>query len=518
MKTKLIFIWLIVFISLCSQAYAAIIDDDWAREIQDGLRLMTIEFDNELLSKDGPFTIYSGPGKQYTTLAENIESPCIGYSAGAVGNWLLMDTPYGIGYVYFDDLQNTEKVKSLRFPYVAAIAAPDDCRIIRSPYGRWYGEIIQEGTPLIPLAEYENCLYVESSVDGAPIRGFIPAGFYSIEWDWKDELAEAGYYVGREVNLIELYRKQYAIYKRDSVASGYGHTVGVKSDGTCVARGINDQGQCNVQDWENIIAVSASDYHTVGLRADGTVVAVGNNDYGQCDVQNWGGIVAISAGAAHTVGLTSAGAVVVAGDNTMFQHTLTDWALEGIVEISAGGYFTIGLTSDGRVLNAGWQYSPAYEYFMDFDDSHNIHNITLHTSEWQNIVSVSAGHSHVVGLKADGTVVGDGETCNGEQDSLHEWSNVAMVAAAGGGTYCVTQDGYFLDGFKKWEDVQFIDASDTIVVGVRSDGTVISSPANYSYVLDSQYDLNDWQDIGLSQDSEVFVGFVSEDSIARLFF
>ena len=30
--------------------------------------------------------------------------------------------------------------------------------------------------------------------------------------------------------------------------------------------------------------VSAGTYHTVWLKPDGTVVAVGNNDYGQCDV------------------------------------------------------------------------------------------------------------------------------------------------------------------------------------------------------------------------------------------
>ena len=27
--------------------------------------------------------------------------------------------------------------------------------------------------------------------------------------------------------------------------------------------------------------------HTVGLKSDGTVVAVGNNEFGQCDVGSW---------------------------------------------------------------------------------------------------------------------------------------------------------------------------------------------------------------------------------------
>ncbi|MGB2908106.1 MAG: hypothetical protein WBB73_13455, partial [Candidatus Aminicenantaceae bacterium] len=56
--------------------------------------------------------------------------------------------------------------------------------------------------------------------------------------------------------------------------------------------------------------VSAGYYHTVGLKSDGTVVAVGGNDYGQCDVSGWSGITQVSAGAYHTLGLKSDGTVV----------------------------------------------------------------------------------------------------------------------------------------------------------------------------------------------------------------
>lgn len=36
--------------------------------------------------------------------------------------------------------------------------------------------------------------------------------------------------------------------------------------------------------------ISAGCRHTVGLKSDGTVVAIGNNEYGQCDVSGWRGI------------------------------------------------------------------------------------------------------------------------------------------------------------------------------------------------------------------------------------
>ena len=48
-----------------------------------------------------------------------------------------------------------------------------------------------------------------------------------------------------------------------------------------------DHGQCDVDGWTDIAAVSAKTNHTVGLKADGTVVAVGDNGYGQCDVDGW---------------------------------------------------------------------------------------------------------------------------------------------------------------------------------------------------------------------------------------
>ncbi|MCX5991283.1 MAG: PKD domain-containing protein [Chloroflexi bacterium] len=59
------------------------------------------------------------------------------------------------------------------------------------------------------------------------------------------------------------------------VAAGYNHTVGLKSDGTVVAVGYNQFGQCNVGSWSGIQQVAAGYDYTVGLKSDGTVVAAG---------------------------------------------------------------------------------------------------------------------------------------------------------------------------------------------------------------------------------------------------
>lgn len=71
---------------------------------------------------------------------------------------------------------------------------------------------------------------------------------------------------------------------------GSSHTVCLGSDGTAIAVGWDEYGQCNVSNWRDVVAAAAGCAHTVGLRSDGKVVAVGDNAYGQCEVSDWRGI------------------------------------------------------------------------------------------------------------------------------------------------------------------------------------------------------------------------------------
>jgi hypothetical protein len=59
------------------------------------------------------------------------------------------------------------------------------------------------------------------------------------------------------------------------VATGDGFTLGLKKDGTVVAVGWNNSGQCDVGNWTDITQVAAGEEHTVGVKSDGTVVAAG---------------------------------------------------------------------------------------------------------------------------------------------------------------------------------------------------------------------------------------------------
>ena len=111
----------------------------------------------------------------------------------------------------------------------------------------------------------------------------------------------------------------------------------------------------------------------------------------------------------------------------------------------------MGIKSDGTIL------STLYE-----DDK---------IQDWVNIVDISVGEDHSVGLKADGTVVAV------SYNSVHGETNVS-----------------------DWTDIVAISAGDGYTVGLKSDGTVVSTEyVLYQYELSEidvgQCDVSNWSNI-----------------------
>jgi hypothetical protein len=252
------------------------------------------------------------------------------------------------------------------------------------------------------------------------------------------------------------------------VAAGERHTVGLKSNGTVVAVGDNSTGQCDVDDWTNIIQVAAGGYHTVGLRSDGTVVAVGYDYYGQCDVGDWTNIKQVAAGAYHTVGLKYDGTVIAVGYAYWWQCRVDDWT--GIIQVSAGGYHTVGLESDGTVVAVGYDYHGQCA-----------------VDDWTNIIQVAAGGYHTVGLKSYRTVVAVGDNDHG-RCNVGDWTDIIQVAAGGYHTVGLESDGtvvavgYDYHGqcdVSSWTSTIQVTAGAYHTVGLKADGTVIAVGANW---------------------------------------
>jgi alpha-tubulin suppressor-like RCC1 family protein len=69
-----------------------------------------------------------------------------------------------------------------------------------------------------------------------------------------------------------------------SIPAGIAHTLGLRTDGTVLAVGSNQNGVCNVEDWRDITAIAAGQYNSLGLKADGTLLVIGRNTFKQCSL------------------------------------------------------------------------------------------------------------------------------------------------------------------------------------------------------------------------------------------
>ncbi|MDR0853362.1 MAG: DUF6273 domain-containing protein [Clostridiales Family XIII bacterium] len=269
------------------------------------------------------------------------------------------------------------------------------------------------------------------------------------------------------------------------IAAGGANTVALKKDGTVEAIGDNSYHQFEVSEWDGIIAIAVGGAHVVGLKRDRTVVAIGStpnpnspeyyihqalarskgNDVltKECDVDDWKDIVSISAGLMHTVGLKSDGTVVSvgSGDNSS-ACDVDDW--NDIIAISAGGNQTVGLKSNGTIVST---------------------DKGSESNTWRDIVAVSTGHlGFTVGLRVDGSVVSyktlNNSYCVGDWLDLECVVDISVGAAHAVG---LNEDGTVVAvGFnaqgqcnvEDWSDIIAISAGDFHTVGLRSDGMIVA--------------------------------------------
>lgn len=242
---------------------------------------------------------------------------------------------------------------------------------------------------------------------------------------------------------------------KQALAIGFYHTVGLCADGTALAAGGNEYGQCDVSGWSDVKAVDAGAYHTVGLRADGTVVAAGSNEQGQCDVSGWSGVVAIACSDYNTIALLGDGSVVSTG----FQEYAGLGGWRDIVAIGAGSYIALGVRGNGQMLAS----HPSAR-----DDS------------FSDLVAADANTGYAVCLRADGAVLSTFL-------ELGEWKNMTAVAASATGMFGLTAEGRVLSRwFRAGDEIGLPDiagavalaAGATHIAVLLDDGTVIARGNN----------------------------------------
>ena len=178
-----------------------------------------------------------------------------------------------------------------------------------------------------------------------------------------------------------------------------------------MATGNNDAGQCEVQEWENVVAISAGYVHTFGLCKDGTVLIAGNHTDGLFDFAARASIRVLCGGSLLAAGVTADGRIFVTGtsldaDQTAASWISHDWGRDwtDIVTAACGPACVLGVRQDGSVVVAG-----ACE---------------AQVSEWTDIVDVSAGSDYVIGLNRDGNLRYAGVVHSVFSEEL--WTNIRV--------------------------------------------------------------------------------------------
>ena len=173
---------------------------------------------------------------------------------------------------------------------------------------------------------------------------------------------------------------------------------------------------------------------------------------------------------------------------------------EDIVSVSVGTLHTLGLKKDGTVVCTNFIIPD--KVLPDYEDSSSDKG-QLNVSHWRNIVAVAAGYQHSVGLCDDGTVVAVGDNSFG-QCEVSDWKDIIQIAAGRKHTVGLKRDGTVVstkvpasegdDGqcnTDTWTDIAYIATGSFTTIGVRKDGTVVAAGANAL----GQCDVATWTEI-----------------------
>ena len=266
---------------------------------------------------------------------------------------------------------------------------------------------------------------------------------------------------------------------------------GLRTDGTVlVAGGYGLAGESEVGGMRDIVEIASDTHITAALNAYGNVTAVGTTydlKYRGYSINNWGNdFIAIALRENVLYGLRKDGTVTSVGkieEKDYGQRDVTEWY--NIIAISAGYEHTVGLKSDGTVVAVGRKKGGRCD-----------------TQSWRGIVAISASFAHTVGLMSDGTVVATGSNEAGECNT-GSWQDIVAINTKIDLTFGLRSDGTLIatGEIKKippavfeWRDIVVFAGGKSRAVGLKSDGTVVAAGENDR----GWHDVQGWKNIGLS--------------------
>lgn len=199
------------------------------------------------------------------------------------------------------------------------------------------------------------------------------------------------------------------------------------------------------------------------------------------------GIIAFQLNAS-TLCLKNDGTVLTTGGENLYgELDVEDWT--DLISISCGSHHTVGLKKDGTVVATG----------LNDEGQCNV-------SKWTDIVQICSLFDNTIGLKSDGTVVATGRNYVGELD-VEDWTDIIKIGTGSDfscglkndGTVVVagdTEDNEYSEAISEITDLQnVVDISCGVldVLALKSDGTVDQFGAENVRDLDSE--IAKWENI-----------------------
>lgn len=201
----------------------------------------------------------------------------------------------------------------------------------------------------------------------------------------------------------------------------------------------------------------------------------------------------------YLVALRNDGRVMSVGYSDRDPLSFSDWL--SVTELVPGESFVLGLRENGTVLGEG-------EFIKECE---------IDVSNWKDIVELAAGRLHAVGLKADGTVVASGINEWGSCD-VSEWTDIVAIDAGIHHTLGLKSDGTVVAAggdsaecqVSGWRNIVSISAGNYYSLGLRADGTVAAAGNTFEGPLD----VEDWTDIAaLFTSFDYAVGLKADGSV-----
>ncbi|MCL2045025.1 MAG: stalk domain-containing protein [Oscillospiraceae bacterium] len=304
-----------------------------------------------------------------------------------------------------------------------------------------------------------------------------------------------------------------------SVAASGTHSLVIKSDGSLWAFGWNKFGQLgdgtNIDRYEpvkimdNVVAISAGSYHSLVLKEDGSLWSFGNNAYGQLG----DGTRTTYLDKGYWLDLDYNDNLETKENN---DKSIPVKIMDDVVAISAGSIHNLAIKSDGSLWSWGNnEYGEIGDGSISVKDaSYNIVQDNARPTPvriMEDVVFISAGYSHNLAIKNDGSLWAWGDNNHGKlgdgtgysHDSSGKYNRLSPVkvlddviyASAGGDhSFAIRIDGnlWAWGDYTRQTDTGGVNRAKNTPIRIMSDVAIVSAGAWHSLAVKTNGSLWSW--------------------------